>query len=418
MLLFLLIVSYFYNLPVLKYSLTGNNEFRLYDVVGVFLMVHYLKFFNAINVQISRILFFNKFKRFAVYCAIMLVATLVFSFFLNRMVWFIQSFLYLYHMWVFFIGAVLIYTSVNTIKRYKKFVYLIASLVILEGLIVLFQNLGIIPFLWNREYALSYDGFLSGTLGPNKIVLGMTMLISLAFLMSAVFIKPLKIFRPYIYSAIGIAAIVILITGSRTTYVAGIIFLVYFFLRNMGRAFQISIYTLIGFFILTYTNPQIIELIDDTIKGRITNKITGPGDVNTVEDFTGIYDDLGSGRNYLHKQYVIYLAERPYIIPFGIGLNNRLLIGFSAHNQYLSLINEVGLVGLYFFMTWLLSYLTIVKGKLPSIRASLNGLVFAMIVSLYFGEHLYIYRPLFALLGLFLLMAALIVKPLTFLKKE
>ncbi|GER59686.1 hypothetical protein [Patiriisocius marinus] len=321
-------------------------------------------------------------------------------------------------MWVFFIGAVLIYTSVNTIKRYKKFVYLIASLVILEGLIVLFQNLGIIPFLWNREYALSYDGFLSGTLGPNKIVLGMTMLISLAFLMSAVFIKPLKIFRPYIYSAIGIAAIVILITGSRTTYVAGIIFLVYFFLRNMGRAFQISIYTLIGFFILTYTNPQIIELIDDTIKGRITNKITGPGDVNTVEDFTGIYDDLGSGRNYLHKQYVIYLAERPYIIPFGIGLNNRLLIGFSAHNQYLSLINEVGLVGLYFFMTWLLSYLTIVKGKLPSIRASLNGLVFAMIVSLYFGEHLYIYRPLFALLGLFLLMAALIVKPLTFLKKE
>lgn len=416
--LFLLIVSYFYNLPVVKYSLTGNNEFRLYDVVGLVILGTYIKYFKAINLEINRIVFFKKFRKFAVYCAIMITATLIFSIFRNKIVWFIQTCLYLYHMWVFFLGAFLIYCSINTVKKYKRFVYLISTLVILEGLLVLLQQLQIVPFLWSREYAISYHSFLSGTLGPNKIVLGMTMLIAVSFLISVLFLKPLKIFRPYIYAAIGIAFIVILLSGSRTTYVAGIVFLTYFLFRNMGRIVQISFYAVIGFLILLYTNPEIIELIDNTIQGRIVNKIKGPEDINTVEDFTGVYEDLGAGRNYLHKQYVIYLAENPYIIPFGIGLNNRLMIGFSAHNQYLSLINEVGLIGLYFFLSWLLSYITIVKKALPSVRASLNGLIFAMIVSLYFGEHLYIYRPLFALLGLFLLMSACIVKPLTFLKKE
>ena len=38
-----MIFSYFYNLPVLKYSIKGDNEFRLYDILGVFILYYYNK---------------------------------------------------------------------------------------------------------------------------------------------------------------------------------------------------------------------------------------------------------------------------------------------------------------------------------------------------------------------------------------
>jgi len=39
-------------------------------------------------------------------------------------------------------------------------------------------------------------------------------------------------------------------------------------------------------------------------------------------------------------------------------------------------------------------------------------LVWAMLVTLFFGEHLYIYRPLFGLLGLFLMVTVIFVSAL------
>ena len=32
-----ILFSYFYNLPFVKYSAVGNNEFRIYDIAGLFI---------------------------------------------------------------------------------------------------------------------------------------------------------------------------------------------------------------------------------------------------------------------------------------------------------------------------------------------------------------------------------------------
>ena len=91
-------------------------------------------------------------------------------------------------------------------------------------------------------------------------------------------------------------------------------------------------------------------------------------------------------------------------------------VGNSAHNIYLSLTNELGLLGVFLFLRWLTSYLFLSKRKIPSIKLALNGLVLAMIVTLYFGEHLYIYRPLFAILGYFLMITVLMLIPFKYIK--
>ncbi|WAC01961.1 hypothetical protein N7U66_19310 [Lacinutrix neustonica] len=124
-----------------------------------------------------------------------------------------------------------------------------------------------------------------------------------------------------------------------------------------------------------------------------------------------LYEDLGAGRDRIVILYLKYIAENPYVIPIGIGVNNRLLIGASAHNIYLSLINEVGLVGLFIYIKWLTSFLYVKFGKATGLKNVLSGLVFAMIVTLYFGEHLYLYRSVFTILGYFILVTVLLIAP-------
>ena len=79
---------------------------------------------------------------------------------------------------------------------------------------------------------------------------------------------------------------------------------------------------------------------------------------------------------------------------------------------YLSLINEVGLVGLFLYLRWIFSFLWIRMRQFTQLEIALKGLVFAMIVTLFFGEHLYVYRPLFGLVGLFLVVTVLLFSPI------
>ncbi|POR20928.1 hypothetical protein BWK58_13260, partial [Flavobacterium columnare] len=157
-------------------------------------------------------------------------------------------------------------------------------------------------------------------------------------------------------------------------------------------------------------DSTILNKINETFEKRIENKIKDPktlkeGNVNEL------YEDLGAGRKNLSLKYVDYLLENPYIIPFGIGFNNRLIIGFSAHNIYLSLINEVGLVGFFFYFRWLFSILLLRLKPFTQLEYALKGMVLAMIVTLFFGEHLYVYRPIFGLFGLFFSIVVLLSSP-------
>jgi hypothetical protein len=94
------------------------------------------------------------------------------------------------------------------------------------------------------------------------------------------------------------------------------------------------------------------------------------------------------------------------------------MIGSSAHNMYLSVINELGLIGFFLYFRWLVSYLFVKMRHFTNMKSTLAGLVLAMLVTLLFGEHLYVYRPLFGLLGLFLFVTTILLSPYFLLKDE
>ncbi|MBB6680304.1 O-antigen ligase family protein [Aequorivita sp. 609] len=315
-------------------------------------------------------------------------------------------------MWVFFLGAVFFYYYLNTRKRYNNILKIIVILVLLEGVLIVLQNLGIIPFLWSDVYWKSYHGFLSGTFGPNKIVLGMTMLITFIFLIGVNSEKNLNKNRLLLYSTIVLTALCVLLSGSRTTYVGALFFLLYFFLTKTGHFIIFAVIGSLFFSIIIVSNPSLTDRITATLENRVTYAIDGPDDIKSLKDFTGVYDELGAGRNQLHLKYVNYLIREPWVIPFGRGFNNRLGVGPSAHNMYLSLISEVGIVGLILFLRWIFSFLVLVKRRMPGLQLALNGLIISMLVTLYFGEHLYVYRPLFGILGFFMMICVMLTVPL------
>ncbi|MDO4728788.1 MAG: O-antigen ligase family protein [Bacteroidota bacterium] len=294
----------------------------------------------------------------------------------------------------------------------KKGIKFIIYLSIVSCFIVILQNLGSIDFLWNDVYREAYHSFLSGTLGPNKIVLGMTSLFSFSLCLGNLISNKYKINRILLIIGILLNLYIIILSGSRTTYIGLIVLLLYFALRS--PIYFIVMSTIISFlltFLLSFS-PDLSESLENTLNSRIFNK------TDTFEDNDSnvgdLYSDLGSGRDQLTIGNALYILDNPQIIPFGAGFMNRFnkAPGLSAHNMYLQIIKETGLVGFFLYFGWLISYLLIDFKNNTGYSLALKGLVYAMLVTLFFGEHLYIYRPLFGLLGLFLIISAIFVASL------
>lgn len=407
-LIVMLLFSYFFNLPVLKYSAAGSNEFRIYDVAGVAILYYYYVYFNFLLFVIRKIKVFNYLRMLLNW--IVCTLPISFYFYFGDLISFIQSLLYLFHFYVFYITAVLLFVLNFNKKNVVFFINIALVFSIFTSTVVILQNFSIVPFLWNDVYNNAYQGFLSGTLGPNKIVLGMTSLIMFTLSVGVFLQKGLGCNKLLNIFAILLNIYIMLITGSRTTYVGLIVFLTYFaFLRTSKFILFGIVFCMVAFSIMLI-NDSIYSKIETVINGRVINKVKLRNNLSD-NSAANIYEDLGSGRSELTTGNAIYILENPAIIPFGAGFNNWTIGGGgkSAHNMYLQSIKELGLVGFVLYFGWLLNFLFINFKKYQGFSLALKGLVLSMFVTLYFGEHLYIYRPLFALLGLFLFVTTIFI---------
>lgn len=411
-----MIISYFYNLPVMTYSAIGNNELRLYDFAGLVLTYNFFKNFNTLKAYVRSSKLFSALYDFLFYCLFTLFFTTISSILVNKWLWPIQSLLYWYHFLIFGLTG-LYMTILMTPKRLKIWVNLSLILCAAAMLVVILQNFGIVPFLWNETYRTSYLGFLSGTFGPNKIVVGMTCLIMLGLCLGLLNEKNIKINKFLVLVVIGFCIITLIMSGSRTTYVGAAVLMVYFSFREPLS----FVYTSCAMFFLVLAvssfQPEVLDKALEVYQNRVENKIDNPEDMQQA-NVGELYKDLGAGRDKLLVKYLYFLAEEFYYIPFGRGFNNRLDTFSSAHNIYLSLVYEVGLLGLFLYMRWLVMYLFLKMRYFRQLGIALESLCVAMLVTLFFGEHLYVYRPLFGLLGLFIFVTTLLSSPIYLLDDE
>jgi hypothetical protein len=350
----------------------------------------------------------------------MIFPTFLFAFVFNELVYIGMTVIFLYHLWGFLLTVVFINIYFSK-KDFSKLIMWFIFLSTLHLFLINFQIGGVIGHLWPKTYQASYgEESFSGTLGPNRITPGIMTFFGVVLSMYLIIDKfKYKGVKSMAIVNIALAIPVILMVGSRTTFFSLLIFLiVYVVIYSRRHLFLLFLAMPLVFLVFMNLGENQKERISENFE-RNQNKLLRDEKLSEIDFATG-YSNLGSGRYEILESYIPYLIDNYYIIPFGIGFNNRIYANSqtsaaSAHNVYLSLINEVGLVGLYFYVSWLFGYIKSAREKislkyLPAKYGLVISLVLSMIVSLFSGEHLYIYRPCFALMGAFIFVNNAILK--------
>ena len=99
--LFLTLLSYFYNLKVMGYSLTGQNELRLYDFTGLFLLYYLIKYRTYFMLYIKAKPYLYRLFLFIFWALITMIFTFIFSIYINKIIWILRTILFMYHLFVF-----------------------------------------------------------------------------------------------------------------------------------------------------------------------------------------------------------------------------------------------------------------------------------------------------------------------------
>lgn len=180
-------------------------------------------------------------------------------------------------------------------------------------------------------------------------------------------------------------------TGSRGTYVAmlgavviGVKFIKPYFDRRAIRRVGLQL-------------AAVLVII--TVSVAVTNLELAE---NRLEQSTSTnMDELSSGRTAIWRATILVQAENPYTFFYGNGLNSHEQSGIwkSAHNSYLLILYELGLVGLVLFLILLLSIIgqmrTLVRRTEGKERILMSGVAFGffgVIVAIIFLD---LYSPWF-----------------------
>jgi O-antigen ligase len=165
--------------------------------------------------------------------------------------------------------------------------------------------------------------------------------------------------------------------------------------------------------------------IAEIYKWRVSSKLDARSATVIQEESdspVSTLEKLDGRRVELWTDGIAALIERPHLIPFGGGFNNyryTVEVGVSAHNLYITLIGEVGLIGLFLYLKWLRglwreSSIRIArvrklgKSRITFVPTEMQSVLVAFTVSLLAGEILYPYRPAFTIMGMFLFVSAVL----------
>ncbi|HMP93505.1 MAG TPA: O-antigen ligase family protein [Phnomibacter sp.] len=414
------IFSLFYNIPIANIG----QELKLYDIIMPLILFQFvnnkdgiLDFFKVDVVSKAII-------RFCLWCSFTFLFTCVVNVVGENIKWIFQSSSYLFHLWGFGVATIFLRKDFLIDRKYfEKTLQFVLILGLLETIIIIGQNFGVVPYLWSRNYFDAYgDTSLSGTLGPNRVVPGSAMFLLFVLCISVITAKQSYRFNRPMAILVAINCLLVVgLAGSRTAYVSIGTFLLVMTIFTPTSVLKFAIPAVaIGLLVAASFN---LEKLNERLSFMLEYRIFDPFEKVEAVGNLDYYDQIGSGRKGKLTKAVEYLLEYPWLLPFGqgflnlkymnvgpegksIGPTRKMKDGNSAHNLYAQMIIENGLVGLVLYLSVLFSFL---RGEWRNRNTYvLTALVIAVLVNIFFGENFYVYRTSFGLLGLLLLVATLV----------
>lgn len=344
----LLLVSFFYCLPLGRFSIGGfDSDFRIFDfaIVGVFsfyLTQHRVT--DCVAELLRRREWFTQWLKvlFVLVLASLIVATAYSGtdFLLPRL---IRVFRFLAYISIPF----LVISVINTKASYLRFFRLLFWLMAGVGLIAFAQGMGLLgnfwPDYWREMY--SENDAPVATLSPHHKHIGVIMLVGvclgLGYLQRA---------RSWLLKALLIVVILMMFTvplfaGTRT-YLLGFVGVLpaLMFLRRQYIVIPAVVLVASAYFLLQAFGEGVTTRVERKFDQRVTSRVEKLG-----------YEGLYRERTVIYWDILRALQENPQLLITGTGFQNifRFIGANGAHNNYLQALMELGVIGLFVFVSFL-----------------------------------------------------------------
>lgn len=431
--IFLLSLSYLYCLPLLRTGVLLGitaSEVRLYDVV--FVIMFLIVIAPKLSIVFTRWGNFSFAHKFLLYWIILgffgLFLTLVNN--ENRfLIGVIRYYRFFSFALVFVLGFMFIKTRVQLLLLFDSMIICIAIISVIGSL----QGLNVIPNLWPDYYAIYSDfegGYLStATLAPNHthysliMAIGIIMIISrlgFSFKLSLLNVVFLLSLLPMLYSMIASR-------GRSGWLVLGVYLIASFFISRNVKSLLFTLVLLGSVFLLFNSGIQAgNSSVEDILLYRSINahKQLGRTALDVIdEDEKNWIERVDDNRWVIYQRSVEYLLNNPQYLLIGAGFQNAIQgigrVALAAHNAYINVVAEHGIMGLFIYLTFLYHlyrFAAEIRRKANNqasyvLASNWIGLYAGLLTVNFFGEIIYPGRALFTFLGTFFIVAVLFLHP-------
>ena len=419
--LILLIVSFFYCLPLGRFNLGGfDSDFRVFDFAIVFVFGYYFTH-ELVMHEINRIIHDNQwFTRWLKVLIILLLLSLLVAtaysgtdFILPRL---IRIFRFLAYLSVPFLVMAVVRTRSQFIALFNTLFWVIATV----SVIAFLQGLDLLPNFWPDYWRKMYDENEApvATLSPHHKHIGVVMMVGLCLGIGYFFRTKAWWFKMLIAGFILIMFTVPLFAGTRTYLLAFVgVIPAMLYIGRLNLIIPMVVLVGGGLLFLQFGSGsgEVTSRVEEKFEERVTARVDKLG-----------YEGLYRERTVIYWDILNALIEHPYLLVTGTGFQNIFaFVGANgAHNNYMQALMELGLLGLIVFLSFLallwrnlLDTARIRDREISSMAQYTWVALCGIIMTMFVGETFWGQAAMFTLAGQLSFMFALAVSPLYWLTR-
>lgn len=409
----ILISSYFYVLPLGRFSFAGFlSDFRLYDFAFVFFFLTIgLRYWNSL---ITLWRDSTSFFRWAVFLLYLVWMSIGVAYFIGgNSAYLFPTLIRAFRFTAFFIASGYAVVLVKTRRQYEFIIIIIYINILIQALLGFAQGIGILPGLWPDYWLVGYGFRPVGTLSPHHKQMGIVMLLGIG--MTIGFIRSYQSVssRFFLLAFLGLMVAVPIMAGSRTAWlgygagIAGAIIVL------RGRAFSGVILSGIFLMLSFQLSGELVQTaLQESVDARFMDRLNNQG----IEGIVG-------ERLPIYASFLSNIVDYPWVIILGAGFQNVDLVvaGTGAHNNYLQAFIELGFIGFIVYVLFLRSIwqqLRLVAQNSASggspwhMGDGLSIFFVALLGTMLVGESLWAQYSMFTLTGQIMTTVGVVVAPL------